>query len=491
MLVPNWTTSSFLPWIRNHPNIRILKTYTPGSLTFPYPCYLEDIEPEVPETNSHWSMLLILVSKTSGYQTISATEGFRTAFPAATVSPPTRTSPSYPSFTLWGPPAGFKKICAHQAVPRPPLFQLPPYTLTLAQMFQIALAYPTHSPLKWTGHTAYYTDGACQKGQPALGAAFYYSQGDRTYLVKPGGHRETHTVVRAELAGIHGALSHAREHNPDEPITLFCDTLTCLHTIRNTLFSLDTMTTHKHLPMLTLIRDLLTQRAVDQVHTTLQKVISHIGVQGNEFADTGASEALKNPDNCEYDCTHIPSDHFATLPAWPCFITRLPGLRPRTTYMANLTSAVKQHIYDNCPDLTDGACKRTATYTHQQIMNTLCIPAVSNYMWKTAACPFWMIKNIINIRARTLWTATRAKLCHLPYRTKAGTTSDGNCPICQTDPAPDTPGHILGSCSHKDMKACYITRHNKALLIIQRAILRGPLGGSFTIMDATEQWQHC
>ena len=78
--------------------------------------------------------------------------------------------------------------------------------------------------------------------------------------------------------------------------------------------------------------------------------------------------------------------------------------------MANLTSAVKQHIYNNCPDLTDGACKITATYTYQQIMNTLCIPAVSNYMWKTAACHFWMIKNIINIRARTLWTATRANL---------------------------------------------------------------------------------
>ena len=35
------------------------------------------------------------------------------------------------------------------------------------------------------------------------------------------------------------------------------------------------------------------------------------------------------------------------------------------------------------------------------------------------------------------------------------------------------------------MKACYITRHNTALLIIQRAILRGNMGGFFTVMDAT------
>jgi hypothetical protein len=35
------------------------------------------------------------------------------------------------------------------------------------------------------------------------------------------------------------------------------------------------------------------------------------------------------------------------------------------------------------------------------------------------------------------------------------------------------------------MKAAYITRHNKALQIIQRSILHGPKGGSFLIMDAT------
>ena len=153
--------------------------------------------------------------------------------------------------------------------------------------------------------------------------------------------------------------------------------------------------------------------------------------------------------------------------------------------MANLTTAVKDYIYDNCPDLTDGACKRTPTYIHQQVMNSMCIPEVSNYMWKTAACPFWMIRNIVSIRARTLWTATRANLCHIPYRTKAGTTSDGNCPICQAGTAPDTPGHILGSCNHSDMTASYITRHNKALMTIQRAILRGSKGSYFTIMDAT------
>ena len=488
MLLPNWTTSSFMPWIRNHPNIRTLRTYAPGTLEFPIPCYLANIQPDTPQTNTHWSMLLILISNTPGYQAVSSTEGFKIAFPAAPLASPPRLSPT---FKCWGPPAGFKKVSTRpEEGPPSPLVKLPP-VLTPGQFLDCALTFKAHSPLKWVGHTAYYTDGACHTGQPAqgnqsqLGAAFFYSQDDSTYMVKPGGHRETHTVVRAELAGIHGALVHAKEHNPDKAVILFCDTLTCLHTIRNTLFSLHTMTTHKHLPMLTLIRDLLKQRATDHVHTTLQKVISHIGVHGNERADTGATQALQHPESCTYDCTDIPSDHFSKLPAWPCFVTQHPDLPPRVTFMANLTSAVKKYIYDNCPDLTDGACKRTATYAHQQLMNTLCLPAVSNYMWQTATCPFWMIKNIINIRSRTLWTATRAHLCHLPYTTKAGTCLDGNCPICETGTAPDTAGHILGSCNHPDMNKQYITRHNKALHIIQRAIFRGPKGGYFTIMDAT------
>ena len=176
--------------------------------------------------------------------------------------------------------------------------------------------------------------------------------------------------MRAELTGIHGALTHAREHDPDRAITLFCDTLTCLYTIRKALFSLHTMTSHKHLPLITLIRDLLTQRAQAQINTTFQKVISHIGVSGNEQADIGATRAAEHPEDCEYDCTDVPSDHFSKLPAWPCTITHLPGLPPKINFISDLTSDVKNHIHDNCPNLTDGRCKQTATYLHQQLMNT-------------------------------------------------------------------------------------------------------------------------
>jgi hypothetical protein len=79
---------------------------------------------------------------------------------------------------------------------------------------------------------------------------------------------------------------------------------------------------------------------------------------------------------------------------------------------------------------------------------------------------------------------------NIPYKTKVGIRTDGLCPICLHSPgvAPfrDTSGHILGSCTHPDMKACYISRHNKALCTLQRALHNlSHKSGMFTIMDAT------
>jgi hypothetical protein len=258
--------------------------------------------------------------------------------------------------------------------------------------------------------------------------------------------------------------------------------------LRNILYCLNKMQENKHYAMLILIRHLLLDRAQAGLHTTLQKVISHIGIPGNECADSGAADALSSPDRCDYDLTSVPGDHFTSLPAWPCFLAqRMPPLPPLRTFMNNLTTAIKQSIHTLCPHLTDGTCKATATYTRQQTMNTLCNSDVSNSMWSSS--PYWIIKNIVNIRAGLVWTSARAKLCHIPYRTKAGSRTDGHCPIClphsTPSPVPDTVGHVLGSCSHPDMKALYITRHNQALHIIQRSVLHGPKGGSFLIMDAT------
>ena len=84
-------------------------------------------------------------------------------------------------------------------------------------------------------------------------------------------------------------------------------------------------------------------------------------------------------------------------------------------------------------------------------------------------------------RTNTLWTASMAKVINKPYKTKAGTITTGHCPICSFPN--DSPGHILGGCTHPQLKSYYIARHLK----IQKCTSTGPLGSSFQIMDATSE----
>ena len=77
----------------------------------------------------------------------------------------------------------------------------------------------------------------------------------------------------------------------------------------------------------------------------------------------------------------------------------------------------------------------------------------------------------------------------MPYRTANGICTTGLCPICSFlspgSTSRDTAGHILGECSHPKLAACYVSRHNAAVCLIQSAIDHGDLGSCFTIMDAT------
>ena len=75
-----------------------------------------------------------------------------------------------------------------------------------------------------------------------------------------------------------------------------------------------------------------------------------------------------------------------------------------------------------------------------------------------------------------------------PYVTYPGTITNGSCRLCL---APlDSAGHLLGECSHRDIKSMHIARHNKAVGLIQDAIDSGSLGGSYMVMDARGRRRH-
>ena len=103
-------------------------------------------------------------------------------------------------------------------------------------------------------------------------------------------------------------------------------------------------------------------------------------------------------------------------------------------------------------------------------------------MWHSPRCKFGAIRTVLNVRYGSLWTAHRARTMGRPYVTDLGTINNGSCPLCL---APlDSAGHLLGECSHRDIKSMHIVRYNKAVGLIQDAIASSPLGGSYMVMDA-------
>ena len=182
-------------------------------------------------------------------------------------------------------------------------------------------------PLRWSRIRAYYSDGsAATVGQQTLtGGSFYQTHQPhdtplRIHTVNPGGKRETNTITRAELAAITATLMHASQQATIPPhLTIFTDSLACIHLINRALREPHTLLECKHAPMLFFLRGLLMTRSRTGYSTHLQKVISHSGIIGNELADIGALRARHSPDSTDFNLSDIDNQYLASLPAWPCF----------------------------------------------------------------------------------------------------------------------------------------------------------------------------
>ena len=508
MLLPCWPRSSYASWLR-HPAVRASCRIPAGTFSFDMPCSspaaLATADPPI---NSKWPLQLLVVANLAGMarygarptlSTFAASSGLR-LHPCPTTSQP---SPPDSPCMLWGPPSGFTRLLT---CPAPPTVNPLP-----APADPSPSKFPPYKHLCWPSETAYYTDGACQKhpdGGTRLGASFHMPLSGDTFLVNPGGARETKTIMRAELAAIYAALLHLLHRQPSlTAASVFTDSLASIYLIQRVLRAPATLSECKHFPLLRRIRSLLLVCARTGILVHIQKVKSHIGVSGNEAADAGAALALEYPSTCHYDFSNMDVNYFASLPAWPC-VRQSPtqpspltsalaraataGMPSRTGlfFLSNLTTAVSSFVLSFCPHRSAGTRAGTSLYDKQQELNTISLPTPSNNMWHT--CPYKLVKNILQIRFHMLWTASRALQINRPYKTAAGVATDGLCHICPPSSAPrmpDTTGHILGSCRHPELKACYIARHNKALLRIHSAFMQGSKATSLLILDATARDQ--
>ena len=355
--------------------------------------------------------------------------------------------------------------------------------------------YPPLSPLRWASAPAYYTDGAHHPTSHRSGASFYPTHHPppyrRSYTVNPAGHHETNTITRAELCGIAGALDHDLLCPTRPPrLTIFTDSLASLYLIQSALRSPHTLTEKPHAPLQYYLRNLILARTRIGLHTHLQKVPSHRGVYGNELADAAAALALDDPDSCDYTMSHIPNEHFSTLPAWPTLPPPedAPPDGDDPWYAPNLTSSLLRHIDTSHPDLTSGPVDPSSiVFPRHLAIQRLGLPKYNNHMWHTTTCHWQHIRTILQIRGHTLYTASSHST--IPYTTAAGSSYADTCPICpyysSSPPPRDTPGHWLGQCSHPILKSAYIARHNRALCRIQDTISTSAPQAWLTIMDAS------
>ena len=232
-----------------------------------------------------------------------------------------------------------------------------------------------------------------------------------------------------------------------------------------------------HRPMLQAITEMLMQRASNSVKTTLMKVKSHIGVQGNEQADQLANAAAEliaegkpvNKDVSKSHCKDFDSKF------WPQTEKTAIGDRPaRMQNVRNLDDALQNEIHTK---LKLGH-QDSIYFKSWQGIHSVTAAKFSNAFWDMSSITEPMKVNLLKGRYGRLWNKKLAFMFNMPYLSGEPVAKDTKCPLCGE---PDSAGHMLGHCQHKELKAHYIARHDKAMRKVIREVMKGHSGGQYII----------
>ena len=342
---------------------------------------------------------------------------------------------------------------------------------------------PKPAPLAQSDTLEIYTDGSCIKGQPGypnqVGAAFVIKEGNNsvTFLVNPRGQGATNTINRAELSAIHMALVKILEQAQGKDITIYTDSRCAIQLINKAVYHATHIHLNKHKDMLQKINTIMVQRASDRLHTSICKVKSHIGIEGNEQADQGANRAAKVTPNqtdtwMEETANPEPFGDVTWLSTTKTDAQGAKSLWP----LNNLTSALKEYLL---PKWQAGKLKEGQEEGQYVRFNR----AVHPYISQKHSTGFWSRSkfgaSMLNLKLLwgTVWNKKQA------YKRKGKMQAKTpQCPLCTRE---DGCTHIYGGCLHPEMQAHYIARHNAAVLKIYEATQKGDMHNCYAIVDAT------
>jgi ribonuclease HI len=294
-----------------------------------------------------------------------------------------------------------------------------------------------------------------------------HARGTLMYI-NPSGEGPTNTITRAESAAIHEALQYGTN--------IATDSAACMYQLRNMMMKPMRMRHHKNKHML---MSILHKVQASGQTVRIFKVKAHTGVLGNEYADEAAKKATEllandkssqQPVTCSADASPPYTDMF-----WPVLASSSQledddahGKRG-PVWLDDINGALKRHLH---PIHKLGHSNTDSMYYKlwQQTVPEADCRASNAYLQSAKLAPT-AIRLTFQARCGQTNTANQ--------RYKCGQAPNNLCLLCG---APDGVFHSLGGCRH--MQGMYILRHNEAVWILLRWLLRGRLGASVVMHDA-------
>jgi hypothetical protein len=268
---------------------------------------------------------------------------------------------------------------------------------------------------------------------------------------------------------------------PDANVVIYSDSRASINAINAHLHQRKRVNEKLHAPLLDAICQHLTARAAAHRLTWLVKVKSHAGITGNEIADKVASAAAD--DTLSHDIpptVHLHSnkidytEHLVSLPPWwPHITTQMQPDRPPKGTKSRVPADHQQtRPAKNSRNAIREAIQRTLSLGHGTLYGNglqrdadRCVKYTSSLAWKLGTDA--QLRTAILTRAGQLYNKK------LEYRyANRPNPEEAPCSLCRK---PDSVTHIVtAACSHPTMKAHAIQRHNTAVKIIVKQILKSP-----------------